>query len=78
MADYVIWGQIMQAGSGGLHTVIVCAVPDDGQASALGVIVRKDTAHSAELARVARDRLLVEVRAEVAKLGDTVVRVVEE
>ena len=78
MADYVIWGQIVQAGSGGLHTVLVCAVPEDGQASALGVIVRKDSAQSAALARDARDRLLLEVRAEVARHGDTVVRVVEE
>ena len=77
MADYVIWGQIMQAGSG-LHSVIVCAVPDDGQASALGVIVRKGTAESAAMAREVRDRLLIEVRAEVAKHGDNIVRVVEE
>ena len=71
MATYHLSGDIVRLGLGE-HSVIVSAIPGPDEISALRVIVRRACEASSTLARVARDRLLEEIRALVIAHGDSI------
>ena len=77
MATYVLAGRITQT-SPDVHAVVVTATPDKGEASWVGVIVRRKMAASQQEALVLREQLMREVRAEVSWRGDLIVEVEAE
>ena len=76
MAAYVLSGQISQT-SPDVHAVVVTATPDKGEASWVGVIVRRKMAASLQEARVFREQLMREVRAEISWRGDRIIEIAE-